>query len=902
MLSLCVPRCFHFLSISIVLCWLCCMSSVGQTCNPSADYEFGNTRSSSVGTPPDLSDIGPGTNTFVSDTVDGETRTTLRFPQSNGVMLQPTTGVIANNEYTIVVYFKLDNVSGFRRLLDFKNGTSDLGLYVQSGFLTFYPFTSGPTAPIAANTYVQVVLTRTAAGMVTGYVNGVQQFSFTDSGGAAIIDSNNALRFFKDNTSGGSTGEESAGNVARIRLYNCVLSAADIASLSTVGYSTPAPISLVSWWSGDGNALDVRSRNNATQVLGSPQFVAGRVSQGMKFDGVNDGFAVPDNSNLNFGASDSLTISGWVRADSLPGGSTIFQTVVTKEGPEAVYRILLREDGVFDFEVIDTSANDIQVFSPAVVTGAFHHIAAVLNRSASSLVFYLDGSPTPPVSITGLGSLVNSGRLFIGHRSLDTGTGATSLNGVVDELSIYNRALATSEIQAIFNAGAAGKSKPTATVAPGGLIGWWAGDGNASDISGNGNNGSLQGGAAFAVGKVGQSLLLNGSNDFVEVLDSPSLEVSSQLTLEAWIKPTDTSNFRQIISKFGSSGNFAYQIGLAPSGGLRTDLSQTGGPDYDQLTSPPNVITANAWNHVAATFNGGAAALYVNGVQVASSTMTITSINNAGNTNLNLGRDPVGGQYFGGLIDEASVYNRALTPDEITSIFNAGLAGKLKTRFFSPPPPPLPNKSESIPSGGSANVSVGDATVFFSNAFSGGKVEEIPLNLLTLKPPSLGFVSSGLTYDIATTVNYNGLTTVCFNLPSFTPAQFSTLHIFHFEDPNWTDRTNSSSSYPNLCTTGLPYLSPFAIGNFAPTAAHVSISGNVTDSAGNALPRAVVSVTNSSGETRSIVTNSFGNFRLDGIAAGETYIVTVRRKGYRFDPSVLTIKDDIANLDLVAIE
>jgi hypothetical protein len=193
---------------------------------PKADYRFQDTRSSSVGTAPALIDIGTGTNTFTTATVDGTSRKVLSFPQGNGLKLSPTTGVVFNGTYTIVAQFEFDSVDDYRRIIDFKNGTSDNGLYASDGNLEFFrsePAT-GIGAPIAPNTYVEVTLTRNSSGTVAGYVNGELQFSFSDaSANDAVIDANNALRFFRDNESGGVTTEHSAGSVARIRLYDVAL-------------------------------------------------------------------------------------------------------------------------------------------------------------------------------------------------------------------------------------------------------------------------------------------------------------------------------------------------------------------------------------------------------------------------------------------------------------------------------------------------------------------------------------------------------------------------------------------------------------------------------------------------------------------------------------------------------
>ncbi|MGC3957430.1 MAG: hypothetical protein QM813_05555 [Verrucomicrobiota bacterium] len=196
----------------------------GITNNSGADYQFQLTLASSIGSPPNLQDIGVGNN-YVTELVDACSRTVRQFPLHNGLRLQPTAGVIPTNVYTLVMLFRLDQTNGFRRLVDFKAGTSNNGLYVNNGQLYLYPAVQAPTATIAAGNYVQVVLTRDGS-IMTCYVNGVQQFSFTDSSNYGVI-SANELRFFKDD---GAT-EESGGAVARIRLYAAAMPPAQIALL-----------------------------------------------------------------------------------------------------------------------------------------------------------------------------------------------------------------------------------------------------------------------------------------------------------------------------------------------------------------------------------------------------------------------------------------------------------------------------------------------------------------------------------------------------------------------------------------------------------------------------------------------------------------------------------------------
>ena len=202
-----------------------------------ADYQFNNTLESVVDNVPALQNLGSA-NMFMTDMVNGRAQTVLHFPMGGGVELMPTTGVIPSGIYTIVVQFRFDEVSGYRRIIDFKNASSDNGLYAYDGMLYFYDSAEGSAMVIDAAMYVDVALTRDQNGMVAGYVNGMPQFSFADSANDGVIDKNQTLRFFADDMQ--TSDEDSAGAVARLRLFDTALSAAEIAALYRPTTS-PAP-------------------------------------------------------------------------------------------------------------------------------------------------------------------------------------------------------------------------------------------------------------------------------------------------------------------------------------------------------------------------------------------------------------------------------------------------------------------------------------------------------------------------------------------------------------------------------------------------------------------------------------------------------------------------------------
>lgn len=233
----------------------------------SADYRFLRTRTTSAGTPPALVDLvggGNSANAFAKETVDGSAHTVLTFPAGNGLVLSPTTGVMGNATYTIVVLFRFATVGQWDRIIDFKDGTADSGLYINpANGLTFYPIANGATT-VSADQWIQVALTRDGTtGTMTGYLDGAQQFSVSDTDGLGVIDSSNVLRLFQDNTSGSATGEQSAGAVERIRISASVLSAQQIAALDRVPPKQKVTLGATS--GAAGSTLNVTGRNFGPQ-------------------------------------------------------------------------------------------------------------------------------------------------------------------------------------------------------------------------------------------------------------------------------------------------------------------------------------------------------------------------------------------------------------------------------------------------------------------------------------------------------------------------------------------------------------------------------------------------------------------------------------------------------------
>jgi hypothetical protein len=216
---------------------------------------------------------------------------------------------------------------------------------------------------------------------------------------------------------------------------------------------------------------------------------------------------------------------------------------------------------------------------------------------------------------------------------------------------------------------------------PSGIVSWWRAEGNAQDALGT-NNGVLTNGTTFVTGKDGQAFALNGTNQSVDMIDSPSLRPVS-ITLETWVMFNSTTGLRHVFAKPLGSGNLdSYGIWLT-NGLLTGGIANSSGfaPTLTASFAP----VAGAWHHVAYTFDDTtkAQALYIDGIRVSTGT-TDRSIGYDTQPVL-LGRDIENGSpnfFLSGEIDEATIYNRALTADEIGTIYSADAAGKSVTQPY----------------------------------------------------------------------------------------------------------------------------------------------------------------------------------------------------------------------------
>jgi hypothetical protein len=198
-----------------------------------------------------------------------------------------------------------------------------------------------------------------------------------------------------------------------------------------------------------------------------------------------------------------------------------------------------------------------------------------------------------------------------------------------------------------------------------GVVSWWPGDGNAFDVNGE-NHGTLQNGASFSSGKVGQAISFDGEDDYVQV-NGTNINELQELTIEMWVQLNSMPS--GIIGRFVTLND---EKAVLRYTGTVGDLEFYMKIDDTLHHIWASVLETGAFHHVAGTYDGNVMRLYYDGVEVGNNTIS---------GNVTLGTDITlssAGEPLDGLLDEVTIYDRPLTPSEIYAIYTADSSGKCK--------------------------------------------------------------------------------------------------------------------------------------------------------------------------------------------------------------------------------
>jgi len=204
------------------------------------------------------------------------------------------------------------------------------------------------------------------------------------------------------------------------------------------------------------------------------------------------------------------------------------------------------------------------------------------------------------------------------------------------------------------------------------VVGYWSFDDSGNpgqDNSSNGNDGTVYGATWITPGKINGGLSLDGTDDYVSVDDDATLDITDELSIEAWVRTAidmDTNPRMQIVDKGEHLGTGEGYMLMIYNGDLYGRVNKVSGTAC--IYEYPD---DKNWHHVVYTFKSGEQKLYIDGNPVVSKTQIATIGTN--DQGLLIGNGVNRSYYWNGEIDEVRIYNHAIP--EPATLFLVGLGG-----------------------------------------------------------------------------------------------------------------------------------------------------------------------------------------------------------------------------------
>ncbi|MEM3455459.1 MAG: LamG domain-containing protein, partial [Candidatus Micrarchaeia archaeon] len=480
------------------------------------------------------------------------------------------------------------------------------------------------------------------------------------------------------------------------------------------------PTGMISYWKfdeGSGTiAYDYLGYNNGTLLYGA-NWSQGVVNSAVNLDGVDDYVSVPTSSSLQSPAiTNAITIAAWVYLRSIPSAETYIVSHNYR-----FYEFRIGSWGQTQLSAYLGNGTNFANYDSGyyVPLNQWHHY--VVTANGTNVKFYVDGVLVKTLAQT-LPLGVYNTPMYIGRRSPAEWD---PLNGIIDEVAIFNRSLSDLEIQQLYNASNSGRDYcsistvnlnfTSPTPSNGSTISTnyveinatidisntsanldtfkfnWNGtnysiydsslvlalnfNNNSAigesgtkvvDISKYSNNGTCTNMGStcnYTSGKFGSAISFDGVDDYINLGSSSYLTPGSgNFTVMAWIRSNSTAQ-GQIVARHGGVQQYWAFTKTDKVRFVIRDQSMN-----EPMVTSSSFVTNNTWIHVAAVRDivTDKLYIYINGVLENSTTDTTTGPIDATGLTTAVGR--LGGtaqEYFNGSIDEVRIYNRALSADEI---------------------------------------------------------------------------------------------------------------------------------------------------------------------------------------------------------------------------------------------
>jgi len=429
------------------------------------------------------------------------------------------------------------------------------------------------------------------------------------------------------------------------RIINTATGAAPSAcTTDTVQILDGVPFESIATYQLDGNANDLTTNYNGTWG-GTEAYTTGQFGQAAVFNGSSSYIdtSIPLNSNLG-------SVSLWVKTSDTT--ATFFGVNANSDSNRFYFGV--RNSNFW------TGAGNLQKYTVSasnLIDNNWHNVVITLNGSVAK--YYLDGAEVDSTSYTGQGSLDLSP--VIGGIRISSGINSSYYtNGSIDQVRIFNTALSAGAITNLYNETVATASNTYISLPS--LVAYYKMS-DATDETGS-YDGTPTNVNFNVAGKFGNAGSFNGASSFIAV--PAGLRKNNNFTASIWFNTNSTTDGQSLISfRNGKKFEVVLNNSNVGNGSIRVNAGNNTAVD-----SAAGIFTTNTWyNLVVVQSSVSGVTVYLNNSVVASNSgatgdlVTVTGLDSIGAYNNN-------GSFFNGSIDQFRYFNRAITANEVTTLYD----------------------------------------------------------------------------------------------------------------------------------------------------------------------------------------------------------------------------------------
>ena len=397
---------------------------------------------------------------------------------------------------------------------------------------------------------------------------------------------------------------------------------------------------------------------NGTAIQNTNVLTTAKVNRALMFNGTGDYATIAYNSALN---PNYISVSVWVKFNVVG----LDYEMIFVGGGSDTYELRIGPGTYVEWICYDSGGYKVGGSDSTISAGVWYHIVGIYN--GSTCFIYLNGVAQTTTAVSGA-MVTSSNDNYIGARNL----AAYPLNGIVDDIRIYNVAISQTVVDAIYNSGAGTESEDGSLGTN--LVAHYKMNDNAASTTVADSVNSYNGTAyrntnLMTSSKVNGALSFNGSTDQIDIANSSLFNFGTgDFTISIWVKATSVPSYAGLFNNgydpYGAIIYFKHE----GFGGAMAAFGPY--PDIKITTSVNPAV--DEWHLVVLERNGNTGEFYIDDMATAIGTADLTGYTYptlAGATVI--GQDGFGNRFVG-MMDDFRVYNRALTQTERTQLYNGG--------------------------------------------------------------------------------------------------------------------------------------------------------------------------------------------------------------------------------------